>query len=236
MGARPYSGGEKRSCYLLSLLGTPDRFGSLKSGRPSHRFGRLSGMTQGIGPMSSTTSCGPFHVTGRPPKVGLLFGLRSRVRTLSLRGVVAINGRTPLVDILELLPTLQSLTPLPLTIATLSNSLFPSLLLSPSALRHGAVALRSVLGLSSSCIVDVGSVFFFFVFIIVSRFISPFQMCRGRDSGFSTGLAFPEFNKVFVFCYIPCHVVFVLICVCWSSGMVPIALFPSSCPSSGLHE
>ncbi|MED6131921.1 hypothetical protein PIB30_014633 [Stylosanthes scabra] len=53
-------------------------------------------------------------------------------------------------------------------------SLFPLLLPSPSALRHGAVALSRVLGSSSSCIADVGFDFFFFV--IVSRFISLFQV------------------------------------------------------------
>ncbi|MED6136935.1 hypothetical protein PIB30_060365 [Stylosanthes scabra] len=68
MEARPYSVVEEKSCYLLSLLGTPDRFGSSRSGQSSFLTDgprHLSGLTQEMDPMSSTTSCGPFLVTGR---------------------------------------------------------------------------------------------------------------------------------------------------------------------------
>ncbi|MED6195673.1 hypothetical protein PIB30_040171 [Stylosanthes scabra] len=154
-------------------------------------------------------------------------------------------------------PLLQPLTRLPIIITNLSNSLFPSLLSSRLTTRRSAVALSRALGSSSSCVADVRTKLSFFLFISHSSLLfqmivvlvvldllvasgDPFLLFsgnpkveggRGRDSGFGTSRTFPEFNSVFVLCYIPCRVNLFLICVCWSSDMVPVALFPSSCTS-----
>ncbi|MED6197583.1 hypothetical protein PIB30_057853 [Stylosanthes scabra] len=100
MGARPYSVAKERSCCPPFLQNTSGR---IWTSITPYCWPNII-LVGHVGDFSATdrsyltsphksgalAACGP-----NGPKVGLFFGLRSRVRTLPLRGVVAVNGRTP---------------------------------------------------------------------------------------------------------------------------------------------